>query len=93
MLKYAENISNIKNNTYAPWQHSDLFHIQGRFLKIARIRDEVVERLKQEVSVERPALARCEAEAAWRRPGLCPGVCQRGGTVIDRVMRAEGVSQ
>ena len=82
---------------------------------MARVPDEQIERLKQEVSVERLALAR----GIELRPhgkdllGLCPfhddrspslvitpslnlwhclGACQAGGSVIDWVMRAEGVS-
>ena len=80
-----------------------------------RIPDEVIERLKQEVSLERLAEAR---GVKLKRHGadllgLCPfhddhepslvispkknlwhclGACQTGGTVIDWVMRAHGVS-
>jgi DNA primase catalytic core len=80
-----------------------------------RIADEVIERLKSEVSVERLAEARgvvFEKRGADlhgrcpfhedRTPSLvvtpsknlwhCLGACQQGGTVIDWVMKAEGVS-
>jgi DNA primase catalytic core len=82
---------------------------------LARIPDEVIERIKAEVSLERLAEAR---GVVLRRHGadllgLCPfhddrepslvvspaknlwhclGACQAGGSVIDWVMRAEGVS-
>jgi hypothetical protein len=82
---------------------------------MARIPDEVVERLKAEVSVERlaeargvelkkhgadligrcpfhedktPSLVVTPAKNLWH----CLGACQAGGTVIDWVMKAEGVS-
>lgn len=82
---------------------------------MARIPDEVIERLKVEVALERLV----EARGIELRPsgadliGLCPfhddrqpslvvspaknlwhcmGACQAGGSVIDWVMRAEGVS-
>src|SRR5580658_4426378 len=82
---------------------------------MAHIPDEVIERLKQEISLERLAesrgvkLARHGADLL----GLCPfhddhepslvispkknlwhclGACQAGGTVIDWVMKSEGVS-
>jgi DNA primase len=82
---------------------------------VARIPDEVVERLKVEVSVQRLAeargvvlkkhgadlIGRCPFHED-RTPSLivtpaknlwhCMGACQVGGTVIDWVMRAEGVS-
>ena len=82
---------------------------------MARIPDEVVERLKVEVSVQRLAeargvvlkkhgadlIGRCPFHED-RTPSLivtpaknlwhCMGACQVGGTVIDWVMRAEGVS-
>lgn len=80
-----------------------------------RIPDEVIERLKQEVSLERLAqargieLKRHGADLIGRcpfhddkTPSLvitptknlwhCLGACQVGGTVIDWVMKAEGVS-
>lgn len=82
---------------------------------MARIPDEVIERLKQEVSLER--LAEARGVKLTRHGvdliGLCPfhddhepslvispkknlwhclGACQTGGTVIDWVMRAQGVS-
>jgi DNA primase len=82
---------------------------------MARIPDEVIERLKSEVSVQRLAEARgvtfnkhgadligrcCFHED--KTPSLvvtpsknlwhCLGACQAGGTVLDWVMRAEGVS-
>jgi DNA primase len=80
-----------------------------------RIADEVIERLKAEVAVERLAEARgvvFERRGADlhgrcpfhedRTPSLvvtpsknlwhCLGACQQGGTVIDWVMKAEGVS-
>src|ERR1700729_167472 len=80
-----------------------------------RIPDETIERLKQEVSLERLAEARgvklkrhgadliglCPFHDD-REPSLvvspkknlwnCLGACGAGGTVIDGVMRAEGVS-
>jgi DNA primase len=82
---------------------------------MARIPDEVVERLKQEVSLERLVAARGVklTRHGADRIGLCPfhddhepslvispkknlwhclGACQAGGTVIDWVMKAEGVS-
>ena len=82
---------------------------------MARIPDQVIERLKAEVSVERLAEARgvvlkrhgadligCCPFHEDRTPSLvitpsknlwhCLGACQAGGTVIDWVMRAEGVS-
>ena len=82
---------------------------------MARIPDDVIERLKQEVSLERLAeargvkLTRHGADLIGlcpfhndREPSLvispkknlwhCLGACQTGGTVIDWVMRAEGVS-
>ena len=82
---------------------------------MARIPDEVIERLKQEVSLERLAEARGVKLARHGADliGLCPfhddhepslvisprknlwhclGACNAGGTVIDWVMRAEGVS-
>src|SRR5580700_12272891 len=82
---------------------------------MARIPDEVIERLKQEVSLERlaeargvklkrhgadlhglcpfhddhePSLVISPAKGLWH----CLGACQAGGSVIDWVMRAEGVS-
>jgi DNA primase len=82
---------------------------------VARIPDEVIERLKVEVSVQRlaeargvglkkhgadligrcpfhedhtPSLIVTPAKNLWH----CMGACQAGGTVIDWVMRAEGVS-
>ncbi|MEJ0037667.1 MAG: CHC2 zinc finger domain-containing protein [Gammaproteobacteria bacterium] len=82
---------------------------------MARIPDEVIERLKSEVSVQRlaegrgviftkhgadligrcpfhedhtPSLVVTPAKNLWH----CLGACQQGGTVIDWVMRAEGVS-
>ncbi|MEJ0037679.1 MAG: CHC2 zinc finger domain-containing protein [Gammaproteobacteria bacterium] len=82
---------------------------------MARIPDEVIERLKSEVSVQRLAescgvsftkhgadlIGRCPFHED-RTPSLvvtpaknlwhCLGACQKGGTVIDWVMRAEGVS-
>ena len=80
-----------------------------------RIPDETIERLKQEISLERLAeargvkLARHGADLIGlcpfhddREPSLvispkknlwhCLGACQAGGTVIDWVMKAEGVS-
>jgi DNA primase catalytic core len=82
---------------------------------MARIPDEVIERLKREVSVERLVeargvkLARHGADLRGlcpfhddREPSLvvspkknlwnCLGACQTGGSVIDWVMKAEGVS-
>ena len=80
-----------------------------------RIPEETIERLKQEVSLERLATARgvklmrhgadliglCPFHDD-REPSLvisptknlwhCLGACQTGGTVIDWVMKAEGVS-
>ena len=82
---------------------------------MARIPDQVVERLKSEISVQRLAeargvlftrhgadlIGRCPFHED-RTPSLvvtpaknlwhCLGACQAGGTVIDWVMRAEGVS-
>jgi DNA primase catalytic core len=82
---------------------------------MARIPDELIERLKEEVSVQRlaeargvtftrhgadligrcpfhedktPSLVVTPAKNLWH----CLGACQAGGTVIDWVMRAEGVS-
>ena len=82
---------------------------------MARIPDEVVERLKSGISVQRlaeargvlftrhgadligrcpfhedktPSLVVTPAKNLWH----CLGACQAGGTVIDWVMRAEGVS-
>src|SRR5271169_638928 len=82
---------------------------------MARIPDQVVERLKAEISVQRlaeargvafkkhgsdligrcpfhgdktPSLVVTPAKNLWH----CLGACQAGGTVIDWVMRAEGVS-
>ena len=84
-------------------------------LRVARIPDVLIERLKSEVSVERlvevrgvvlkkhgsdligrcpfhedrtPSLVVTPAKNLWH----CLGACQAGGTVIDWVMRAEGVS-
>jgi DNA primase len=80
-----------------------------------RIPEETIERLKQEVSLERLATARGVKLARHGTDliGLCPfhddrepslvispkknlwhclGACQTGGTVIDWVMKAEGVS-
>jgi DNA primase len=80
-----------------------------------RISDETIERLKQEISLERLAeargvkLARHGADLIGlcpfhddREPSLvispkknlwhCLGACQAGGTVIDWVMKSEGVS-
>jgi DNA primase catalytic core len=82
---------------------------------MARISGEVIERLKQEVSLERLAEARGVKLTRHGADliGLCPfhddhepslvitpqknlwhclGACQTGGTVIDWVMRAQGVS-
>jgi DNA primase len=82
---------------------------------MARIPDEVIERLKQEVSLERLAEARGVKLTRHGADliGLCPfhedhepslvispkknlwhclGACQSGGSVIDWVMRAQGVS-
>jgi DNA primase len=80
-----------------------------------RIADELIERLKQEIALERlaqargieltrhgadligrcpfhedktPSLVITPAKNLWH----CLGACQAGGTVIDWVMRAEGVS-
>jgi DNA primase len=82
---------------------------------MARIPDRLIERLKEEVSVQRLAeargvsftkhgadlIGRCPFHED-RTPSLvvtpaknlwhCLGACQAGGTVIDWVMRAEGVS-
>ena len=82
---------------------------------MARIPVEVIERLKEEVSVQRLAeargvtftkhgadlIGRCPFHED-RTPSLvvtpaknlwhCLGACQVGGTVIDWVMRAEGIS-
>ena len=82
---------------------------------MARIPDEVIDRLKAEVSLERlveargvvlarhgadllglcpfhddrePSLVVSQAKNLWH----CLGECQAGGSVIDWVMRAEGVS-
>jgi DNA primase len=82
---------------------------------MARIPDQVVERLKTEISVQRlaeargiafkkhgndligrcpfhedktPSLVVTPAKNLWH----CLGACQSGGTVIDWVMKAEGVS-
>jgi DNA primase len=80
-----------------------------------RIPDETIERLKQEVSLERLVAARGVklTRHGADMMGLCPfhddhspslvvspkknlwnclGACQTGGTVIDWVMKAEGVS-
>ena len=80
-----------------------------------RIPEETIERLKQEVSLERLATARGVKLTRHGADliGLCPfhddrepslvispkknlwhclGACQTGGTVIDWVMKAEGVS-
>ncbi len=82
---------------------------------MARIPDQVIERLKATVSVERLAeargvkLKRHGADLIGRCPfhddktpllvitpaknlWHCLGACQAGGTVIDWVMRAEGIS-
>jgi DNA primase len=82
---------------------------------MARIPDGVIERLKTEVSVQRPAEARGVVLSKHgadlhgrcpfhddRTPSLvitpaknlwhCLGACQAGGTAIDWVMKAEGVS-
>ncbi len=82
---------------------------------MARIPDEVIERLKNEISLEQLAAARGVKLARHGADliGLCPfhddhspslvisprknlwhclGACNTGGTVIDWVMRAEGVS-
>ena len=82
---------------------------------MARIPDEVIERLKQEVPLDRLAAARGVKlkQHGADLVGLCPfhedhepslvispkknlwhclGACQTGGTVIDWVMRAHGVS-
>lgn len=82
---------------------------------MARIPDQVIERLKSEIAIERLAEARgvvFERRGADlhgrcpfhedKTPSLvvtpsknlwhCLGACQAGGTVIDWVMRAEGVS-
>ncbi|HYA16775.1 MAG TPA: CHC2 zinc finger domain-containing protein [Bryobacteraceae bacterium] len=82
---------------------------------MARIPDEVIERLKQEVSLERLAEARGVKLTRHGADliGLCPfhddhepslvispqknlwhclGACRAGGTVIDWVMKSEGVS-
>jgi DNA primase len=82
---------------------------------LARIPDEVIERLKEEVSLQRLVeLAGVELRRQGKDlVGLCPfheertgslvispeknlwhcmGACQAGGSVIDWVMRAEGVS-
>jgi DNA primase len=82
---------------------------------LARIPDEVIERLKEEVSLQRlvelagvelrrqgkdlvgscpfheertPSLVMSPEKNLWH----CMGACQAGGSVIDWVMRAEGVS-
>ncbi|MGH9091296.1 MAG: CHC2 zinc finger domain-containing protein, partial [Acidimicrobiales bacterium] len=82
---------------------------------VARIRDEVIERLKEEVDLaelvarsgvtlkqtgkdlvgrcpfhddDTPSLVVTPAKGLWH----CMGACQAGGSVIDWVMRAEGVS-
>lgn len=80
-----------------------------------RIADEVIERLKSEIAIERLAEARgvvferrgadlhgCCPFHEDKTPSLvvtplknlwhCLGACQQGGTVIDWVMKAEGVS-
>lgn len=85
------------------------------FSTMPRIPEETIERLKQEVSLERLATARGVKLARHGADlmGLCPfhedrepslvispkknlwhclGACQAGGTVIDWVMKAEGVS-
>jgi len=82
---------------------------------LARIPDQVIERLKQEVPIQRLAeargvkLARHGADLLGlcpfhedREPSLvispkknlwhCLGACQTGGSAIDWVMRAQGVS-
>src|SRR5262245_19650356 len=82
---------------------------------MARIADDVIERLKQTICLERLAEARGVSLAqrgadligrcpfhADKTPSLvitpaknlwqCLGACQEGGTVIDWVMKAEGVS-
>src|SRR5229473_7845086 len=82
---------------------------------MGRIPEEVIERLKQDVSLQRLAEARgvkLQRHGADliglcpfhddREPSLvispkknlwhCLGACQAGGTVIDWVMKAEGVS-
>jgi DNA primase len=82
---------------------------------MARIPDQVIERLKSDISVQRLAEARGViltkhgADLHGRRPfhedrtpslvitpaknlWHCLGACQAGGTVIDWVMRAEGIS-
>lgn len=82
---------------------------------MARIPEEVIERLKEEVSLQRLVeLAGVELRRQGKDlVGLCPfheertaslvispeknlwhcmGACQAGGSVIDWVMRAEGVS-
>src|SRR6185312_5384920 len=89
---------------------------QGRtFSTMPRIPEETIERLKQEISLERLAeargvkLTRHGADLIGlcpfhddREPSLvispkknlwhCLGACQTGGTVIDWVMKSEGVS-
>ena len=82
---------------------------------MARVSDEEIRRLKQEISLERLAAARGVKLKRHGKDliGLCPfhddrepslvltpdknlwhclGACQAGGTVIDWVMKAEGVS-
>ena len=83
---------------------------------MARIPDDVIERLKREVSLERLVEARGRRAQAARggpdRPAApstttrrralvitpkknlwhCLGACQQGGSVIDWVMKARGVS-
>src|SRR6266849_7496613 len=82
---------------------------------MGRIPEEVIERLKQEVSLQRLAEARGVKLQRHGADliGLCPfhddhepslgispkknlwqclGACQTGGTVIDWVMRAQGIS-
>ncbi len=81
---------------------------------MARIPDEEIERLKQEITLERLAKrGGIELKRTARTVGLCPfhddhepslvvspkknlwhclGACQTGGSVIDWVMQAQGVS-
>jgi len=102
-------------NTIFFWPLLTGFSREAGKESMARIPDEVIERLKQEVSLERLAEARGVKLTRHGADliGLCPfhddhepslvispknnlwhclGACQAGGSVIDWVMRAQGVS-
>src|SRR5579872_2488687 len=114
MVTFIQQYGTVFSNEVA-YRHIplDRFFQGGRF--VARIPDEVIERLKLEVPIQRLAEARgvklkqhgadllglCPFHED-REPSLvispkknlwhCLGACQSGGSVIDWVMRAQGVS-